>query len=335
MAASNYEASLARVLTHEGGYSNHPSDPGGATNFGITIANYARFKARTVTAAEVKAMPLADAKAIYRGSYWNVLRCDELPAGLDYAVFDYGVNSGPGRAAKVLQRLLGFAANGTITDAVIAGAGERKPADLVVAICDERLVFLKSLKTWPVFGTGWGRRVSEVRRDALAMTKGELVAPSVSAAASGKGSVPAPASARAATTAAAAAASAGAAQLSYNMGASTSIVLTIIAIGARPCRCRLDRLDGLAQAQAGCARNHIGTNAMTGLRQKLKGWRTVIFGGAITVAGVALDLLNALQLVDLTPLLPPQHALKIMTIIGIVTILLRAMTTGRIGQRDC
>lgn len=74
---------------------------------------------------------------------------------------------------------------------------------------------------------------------------------------------------------------------------------------------------------------------MIWLRQKLKGWRTVIFGGAITVAGAALDVLNALQLVDITPLLPPQHALKIIAIIGVVTVVLRVMTTGRIGQRDC
>jgi hypothetical protein len=74
---------------------------------------------------------------------------------------------------------------------------------------------------------------------------------------------------------------------------------------------------------------------MIWLRQKLKGWRTVIFGGAITMAGAALDVLNALQLVDITPLLPPQHALKIIAIIGVVTVVLRMMTTGRIGQRDC
>lgn len=74
---------------------------------------------------------------------------------------------------------------------------------------------------------------------------------------------------------------------------------------------------------------------MIWLRQKLKGWRTVIFGGAITVAGAALDILNALQLVDITPLLPPEHALKIIAVIGIVTVVLRMITTGRIGQRDC
>ena len=74
---------------------------------------------------------------------------------------------------------------------------------------------------------------------------------------------------------------------------------------------------------------------MSWLRQKLKGWRTVIFGTAITVAGAALDILNALQLVDITPLLPPEHALKIIAVIGIATVVLRLITTGRIGRRDC
>jgi lysozyme family protein len=175
-------------------------------------------------------MPLADAKAIYRASYWNALRCDELPAGLDYAVFDYGVNSGPGRAAKVLLRLLGLAASGPITDAVIACVRKTSPSTLIGELCDERMVFLKSLRTWPVFGAGWGRRVSEVRREALAMAKGQAVIPAASSAANGKGRVPTPTSARAATTAGTIVAGAGTAQITQSMGAPVSIGLTVIAI---------------------------------------------------------------------------------------------------------
>jgi len=232
MVASNFEASLTRVLRHEGGYSDHPSDPGGATNFGITIATYARFKGRAVTAAEVRAMPLSDAKAIYKTEYWDTLWCDELPAGLDYALFDYGVNSGPGRAAKVLQRLLGQAASGTITDAVIAGVQQRLASDLVARVCDERIAFLKSLKAWPVFGAGWGRRVSEVRRDALAMAKGVAPEPAAAVMANGKGSVPVPKAARATTAVTTAAAGAAAAQASHSMEAPTSIVVMVGAISA-------------------------------------------------------------------------------------------------------
>lgn len=336
MVASNYEAALARVLKHEGGYANHPSDPGGATNFGITIANYARFKGRSVTIAEMRAMPLADAKAIYKASYWNVLRCDALPAGLDYAVFDYGVNSGPARAAKVLQRLLGLAANGAMTDAVIASARREDSSALIAALCDERIAFLKSLKTWPVFGAGWGRRVSEVRRDALAMAKGEAAESSVSSATTGKGVVPEPNAARAATTVATVAAGAGAAQLFHGLGVTASVALTIAGIGGV-----------LAVAiwigwsvwhkrkqEAAVPLLSMTTHPLMRLRETLKGWRTVIFGSVVAVAGVMLDILSALQLVDITPLLPPQHALKIMTVIGVITVVLRALTTGRIGQKD-
>jgi lysozyme family protein len=231
MAATNYDASLARVLKHEGGYTNHPSDPGGPTNFGITIHDYRRYIKASGTAADVRAMKLADAAKIYRARYWHALRCDELPAGLDYAVFDYGVNSGIGRAAKVMQRLLGIGAGTAMTDTVIAAVRDTRPSALIGRLCDERLAFLKSLRTWPVFGVGWGRRVAEVRRDALAMAKGTAVAPSASPAASGKGNVPAPKTARAATTAGAVVAGGGAAQAAASSGASWSIVIAILAGG--------------------------------------------------------------------------------------------------------
>jgi lysozyme family protein len=107
MAASSYDDALKRVLVHEGGYSNHPSDPGGPTNWGITIHDARAHWKPDATAADVRAMPVAVAKQIYRSKYWDALRGDDLPAGVDYAVFDYGVNSGIGRAAKVLQRFVG------------------------------------------------------------------------------------------------------------------------------------------------------------------------------------------------------------------------------------
>jgi lysozyme family protein len=231
MAAANYDASLARVLKHEGGYTNHLSDPGGPTNFGITIHDYRRYINASGTAADVRAMKLADAAKIYRARYWHALRCDELPAGLDYAVFDYGVNSGTGRAAKVMQRLVGTGHGTAMTDAVIAAARKASPSGLIARLCDERLAFLKSLKTWPVFGAGWGRRVAEVRRDALAMAKGAAVASSVSAAANGKASVPAPKTARVATAAGVVVVSGGTAQAAASSGASWPLIIAILAAG--------------------------------------------------------------------------------------------------------
>lgn len=170
MAQSSYEAALARLLAHEGGYSNHPSDPGGPTKFGITIGNYRKYVKPNATAADVKAMTVAQAKPIYRARYWDAQRCDELPSGVDYAVFDYGVNSGIGRSGKVLRRVLSLpGTTSTMSDQVIVAARRADAQALVTAICDERLRFLKSLKTWPVFGKGWGRRVAEVRAASLAM----------------------------------------------------------------------------------------------------------------------------------------------------------------------
>ncbi len=169
MATWTYDDALRRLLAHEGGYINHPSDPGGPTNFGITINDYRKYIDAGGTAADVRGMTVAQAKAIYRSKYWNALRCDELPAGVDYAVFDYGVNSGIGRAPKVLKRVLGLAATDSVVSSQVVAAARGRDARLLInAICDERMRFLKALRTWPVFGKGWTRRVSEVRTAALA-----------------------------------------------------------------------------------------------------------------------------------------------------------------------
>ena len=162
---------LAKWRYAETGYTNHPSDPGGPTNFGITIADYRQYVKPGGTAADVRAMHVDQAKAIYRDRYWNAMRCDELPVGLDYAVFDFGVNSGNGRAVKFLKRLVGLEPSGRMTDATVAAAAGRDAGDLAARLCDARLAFLKQLKTWPVFGAGWGRRVAEVRAVALTMVR--------------------------------------------------------------------------------------------------------------------------------------------------------------------
>jgi lysozyme family protein len=161
MAAESYNAALTRLLRDEGGYTDHPSDPGGPTNFGITLADARRYWKGNATADDVRALPQSVARKIYREHYWNALRCDELPAGVDYAVFDYGVNSGIGRAGKVLRRVLTLSdRTSAVSDDVIAAARAAAARDVVTGICTERLAFLKSLKTFPVFGRGWTARVS-------------------------------------------------------------------------------------------------------------------------------------------------------------------------------
>jgi lysozyme family protein len=195
MAATTWGEAIRRLLMHEGGYTNHPSDPGGPTNFGITIHDYRLYINKAGTADDVRAMTVNQARMIYKNKYWNAQRCDELPAGVDYCMFDYGVNSGVGRSGKVLRRLLGLPANTHIVDAtVLAAVAKRDPADLVHAINEERLAFLKRLKTWPTFGKGWGRRVAEVDKFATALTKGKgTVTPfPVPDVAGGKGQIPKP-----------------------------------------------------------------------------------------------------------------------------------------------
>jgi lysozyme family protein len=167
MAASNYDECLRHVLGHEGGYVNHPRDPGGETNCGITVA-VARANGYR---GPMRDIPMDAVKRIYRTKYWDALRCGDLPAGVDYAVFDYGVNSGVSRSAKALQRIVGVADDGRIGPATLGAVRGRDAAALVAAICDARLSFLKRLSTWETFGRGWSRRVASVRKDAAAMAK--------------------------------------------------------------------------------------------------------------------------------------------------------------------
>lgn len=199
MAASSYNAALTRLLKDEGGYSDHPSDPGGPTNWGITLADARRYWKGNATAADMRAMPESMARKIYRERYWNAQRCDELPAGVDYAVFDYGVNSGIGRSGKVLRRVLKLSdATSAVTDDVIAAACNADAASVVKSICAERLAFLRSLKTFPVFGRGWTARVNGVQAAALMMAgpqRPQLPAPKQIESAPGKAFVPATTSA--------------------------------------------------------------------------------------------------------------------------------------------
>jgi uncharacterized protein (TIGR02594 family) len=170
MAASSYGEALARLLVHEGGNDDDPRDPGGRTSRGILQREWDVWRrTRPGLPADVWRAPQDQVEAIYRQKYWDALRCDDLPAGVDYAVFDYGVNSGIGRAAKVLQRLVGTAVDGEVGPDTIVAAACANAGKLIEAICDERLAFLQGLRTWPTFGKGWTRRVREVRAAALAM----------------------------------------------------------------------------------------------------------------------------------------------------------------------
>lgn len=151
---NNFNDCVTRLLRDEGGYTNDPRDPGGPTNFGITLKDYRLYINKNGTAEDVKNMSQAQARQIYRAKYWDVLGCDSLSSGVDYTVFDYGVNSGVGRPRKVLQRFKSL--QGT---------------ELIDAINDERLSFLQSLATFKTFGRGWTTRVTGVRAYSKVLAK--------------------------------------------------------------------------------------------------------------------------------------------------------------------
>lgn len=172
MTASNFDRSLMLVLKHEGGWVDHPSDPGGATNMGITIGTLRQWRSpKPVTKADVKALTRTEAAAIYRANYWMAIRGDELPPGIDYATFDFAVHSGIGRAVPFLQNALGVEADGALGPKTLAAAHSANAAAVVADLCDRRLAWLKRLKAWPTFGKGWSSRVAGVRKEGIAMAK--------------------------------------------------------------------------------------------------------------------------------------------------------------------
>ena len=166
----NFPRALADVLLSEGGYVNHPNDPGGPTNMGVTLATYRKWVKKGGTADDLRGITREQVAKVYRSVYWNAVKGDDLPSGVDYAVFDYAVNSGPGRAIKALQGVLGVEPDGEIGPVTLAALKTASPVTVVNELCTQRLEFLKNLSTWPTFGKGWSRRVASVREDSLQLT---------------------------------------------------------------------------------------------------------------------------------------------------------------------
>jgi len=165
----NFEQCIALVLREEGGFVNNPHDPGGMTNMGVTKASWEMYVQHPVTEDEMRKLTLADVIPFYRTNYWDTIRGDSLPDGIDYAVFDMAVNSGVGRAAKTLQAVLGVKADGSIGPATIAACEAANARDVTTQFCEKRLAFLQGLPTWNTFGKGWGSRVARVEELAFKM----------------------------------------------------------------------------------------------------------------------------------------------------------------------
>lgn len=171
MAAENFERALRLVLQHEGKFSNDPLDPGGVTLEGIIQRVYNAYRdSKGLDRRPLKPSMfgrqdwIQERDDIYRRNYWNKVRADELPSGIDYAVFDGAVNSGPSQAIKWLQRAIGVDADGKIGPVTMAAVSKADPAAIITKLSDNRIEMLKSLSTWKRFGNGWSARVADVER---------------------------------------------------------------------------------------------------------------------------------------------------------------------------
>lgn len=166
---ANFEAALQAVLHHEGGFVNHPADPGGMTNLGVTKAVWEEWVGHEVDEKTMRALTPAQVGLMYKAKYWDKIKGDDLPEGVDYAVFDAAVNSGPGRAAKWLQSCVGVEPDGGIGPKTLAAVAAFDPKELVEDYAKRRLSFLMDLSHWGTFGKGWSRRVAEVQNTASTM----------------------------------------------------------------------------------------------------------------------------------------------------------------------
>jgi lysozyme family protein len=165
----NFEECLALVLKSEGGFGNNPLDPGGMTNLGVTKVTYEGYVNRHVDEAEMRSLTPDLVAPLYKKMFWDRIKGDDLPVGVDYCLFDLAVNSGVGRAGKLLQMALDLPADGIIGPITLRALQDRDPHEIVEQISEERIAFLQSLNTWNTFGKGWGRRIALVEQHATAM----------------------------------------------------------------------------------------------------------------------------------------------------------------------
>ena len=170
----NFDKSLEMLLHHEGGYVNHPEDPGGETNLGVTRAVYEQWVGRQVMDGEMKALTVADVAPIYKTNYWDRIKGDDpmMPSGLDFASFDWAVNSGVGRPAKVIQKYIGAKQDGAIGPKTLALVAENDPSNIIQYLYEQRQKFYERLKTFETFGKGWTRRNQETLKAAMEMANG-------------------------------------------------------------------------------------------------------------------------------------------------------------------
>lgn len=162
----NFAEALQHVLKDEGGFVNHPEDPGGMTNLGCTKAVWEEWCGHPVDEKAMRNLKPTDVAPLYKRKYWDKVKGDELPSGVDYMVFDAAILSGPGRAVKWLQACVGTEPDGAIGPKTLAAVRAADVKELIDDYSKRRLSFLMDLKHWPTFGKGWTRRVAGVAESA-------------------------------------------------------------------------------------------------------------------------------------------------------------------------
>ena len=165
----NFDEALKAILKHEGGYVHHKLDPGGMTNLGVTKKVWEEWVGKAVGEKEMRALTPAIVAPMYRKKYWDAVKGDELPSGLDYLMFDFAINAGPGRAIRTMQKAIGTNPDGAIGPKTMAALKAADPNDLIAKFSLEKELFYKALPTFATFGKGWLRRVDEAKSHAVTM----------------------------------------------------------------------------------------------------------------------------------------------------------------------
>jgi len=173
MAAENFQYCLEQVLKHEGGYANYEWDNGGATNMGITQVTYDSYREnKNLSRQDVRSITTDERDEIYKEQYWDLVGGDKLPKGVDLCIFDYAVNSGPAKAIKDIQRVVGSGVDGIFGPKTLSATRSHKDTRTIEEVCSRRLSFLKRLSDWKHAGKGWTRRVNRVETLSLEMIDG-------------------------------------------------------------------------------------------------------------------------------------------------------------------
>ena len=166
---SNWQKSFELMLKSEGGYVNNPADPGGMTNLGVTKATWENWVGRESDEAEMRGLTPEKVEPLYKKKYWDAVRSDELPVGLDYLLFDFAVNAGAGRAIKTLQTAIGVTPDGGFGPMTMAAVQAVDPVELIERFSQAKEDFYRSLTTFSTFGKGWLNRVADVKQHATSM----------------------------------------------------------------------------------------------------------------------------------------------------------------------